>query len=86
MRFYLFAGILLLAGSACTDSLVGPDVATEPVLGAAAFAIASRPECIHLPPGGFPTLEHLFHCNRGEPDAPGAPPDVYLDGENLTGG
>ena len=83
MRSYVLAGILLLAGSACTDSLVGPDVATEPVLGAAAFAIASRPECIHVPGEEFPLS---FSCGRGEPEALGPPPAVYVDGENVTEG
>ena len=45
MRFYVFAAILVLAGSvgACTDSLTGPDP-TEPVMEVA--ALNGSPSCI----------------------------------------
>ena len=50
------------------------------VLGTA-VASATRPECIHIDEGPV-----SFDCGRGEPEALGAPPAVYLDGENVTGG
>ena len=80
MRSYLFAGILVLAASACTDTLTGP---TETVIGPPALSISGMPQCIHV------TTEDgsvVFKCSRGEPGANGAPPGVYVDGVNVSGG
>ena len=73
MRFYVVAGILVLAGSACTDNLTGPDPAAEPVVGTAAFVVGMppmaaggvRPECIHVARDGPPD----FTCGHNEPDS-----------------
>ncbi len=76
MRSYVLAAILVLAGSACTESLTAPDVATEPVLGAPARSLA--PRCVFVDPG----------VGRVEGNCGGAnsdpPPAVFIDGKLVN--
>ena len=81
MRSLTVAGILVLAASvvACTDSLTGPEVTPQ-------FEHAGAPECIHVSTSQHSREPLAFACGEAEPDTPGAPPGVYIDGKNVTGG
>ena len=72
MRSYVFATILLLAGSACTESLTGPDP-TVP-------ALNRSPICIFVTPGEG-RVAGICSGADSEP-----PPQVNVDGGIVNGG